>query len=283
MLGVLVAGWLLASGGVSPDTAVDLRRGDAVIVENLTGSVEVAVWERSTLSVEGVGPVARGVAVRREGGRVVVEPGDRKGRGLAVALRLHVPAWAALEIRGRELDVSVSGAAAGVSVRTVDGDIVVTGASGALTLSTIDGDVEVRDARGIVSARSRGGDVVLARVEGEKVEVESGSGDLRMEEVTSPSVHAQTLDGDVFFQGPLASGGTYWFSTHAGDADVIVPAQAGARVRVSTFDGEFASDFPVTLQRYGGGGVFDFSIGDGGASLEIQAFDGEIRLRSGGR
>ncbi|NJD18976.1 MAG: DUF4097 domain-containing protein [Gemmatimonadetes bacterium] len=223
------------------------------------------------------------MARRREGSRVVVEPGDRKERGLAVALRLRVPAWVGLEIRGRELDVSVAVAAAGVSVRTGDGDIVVTGASGAVTLSTIDGKVEVRDTRGTVSARSRGGDVVLARVEGDEVEVESGSGDLRMEGVTSPSVHAQTLDGDVFFQGPLAARGTYWFSTHDGDADVIVPAQAGARVRVSTFDGEFTSDFPVTLQRYGGSGVFEFTVGNGGASLEIQAFDGEIRLRSGGR
>jgi len=213
---------------------------------------------------------------------VVVEPGDRKGRGLDVALRLRVPTWAPLEIRGLDLDVNVLGTASEVSVRTVDGDIVVSGVSGPLILSTIEGDVEIREARGSVSARSRGGDVVLARVEG-PVEVESGDGDLRLQEITAPSVHAKTLDGDILFQGPLARGGTYAFSTHDGDADVIVPEQVGAHVRISTFDGEFTSDFPVTLQRYGGGGQFDFTIGDGGASLEIQAFDGEIRLRSARR
>lgn len=282
MLGMLMAGWLLAGGGVFPDTAVDLRRGDRVVMEGLSGSVEVTVWDRSTLSLEGDGPEARGIAARREGGQVTVEPDDRKERGLAVTLRVRVPAWVPLEIRGRDLDVSVSGTASEVSVRTVDGDITASGVTGALTLSTIDGDVEVRDARADVSARSRDGDVVLARVEGQ-VEVESGSGDLRMEGITSSAVRAKTLDGDIVFQGPLARGGTYWFSTHDGDADVIVPEQAGARVRVSTFDGEFTSDFPVTLQRYGGGGVFEFGIGDGGASLEIQAFDGEIRLRSAGR
>lgn len=283
MLGVLMAGWLLAAGGAAlPDTAVDLRRGDRVVVESLSGSVEVTVWERSALSVEGLGPEARGLAVRREGGRVVVGPGDRKGRGLAVAVRLRVPAWAPLEIRGLDLDVTVSGVEADVTARTVEGDIAVSGVSGALSLSTIDGSVEVRDARGSVSARSRGGDVTLIAVEG-RLEVESGDGDLRLQEVTAPSVRAQTLDGDIFFQGPLSAGGTYWFSTHDGDAEVVVPADVGARVRVSTFDGEFTSDFPVTLQRYGGGGMFEFAVGNGGASLEIQAFDGEIRLRAAGR
>ncbi len=282
MLCMLMAGWLLAAGGTLPDTTVDLRRGDRVVVEGLSGSVEVRTWERSVLSVEGVGGEARDVGVRREGGRIAVGPGDRKGRGLDVALRIRVPAWVALEIQGRELDVDVAGTASELSVRTVDGDILVSGVSGSVTLSTVEGRVEVRDARGSVSARSRGEDVVLARVEG-TVEVESGSGDLRLEEITASLVRAQTLDGDLHFQGSLASGGTYWFSTHDGDADLVLPARTGARARVSTFDGELVSDFPVTLQRYGGGGVFDFTLGDGGATLEIQVFDGEIRLRSGGR
>jgi hypothetical protein len=192
-----------------------------------------------------------------------------------------MPAWAPLEIQGRELDVDVSGTASELTVRTVDGDILVVGVSGTVTLSTVAGRVEVRDAKGSVSARSRGEDVVLARVEGQ-VEVESGSGDLRMEEITAPSVRAQTLDGNLYFQGSLTSGGTYWFSTHDGDAELVLPARTGARAQVSTFDGEFTSDFPVTLQRYGGDGRFDFTLGDGGAALEIQVFDGEIRLRSGG-
>jgi hypothetical protein len=281
MLGMLMAGWLLAAGGVPPDTTLDLRPGDRVVVESLSGSVEVRAWERPVLSIEGVGGDGRDVAVRREGGRVVVEPGDRKGRGLSVALRVRVPAWVALEIQGRDLDVDVSGTASELAVRTVDGDIRVSGAAGSVTVSTVEGLVDVRDVRGSVSARSRGEDVVLARVVG-RVEVESGDGNLRLEEITAPSVRAETLDGDLFFQGSLANGGTYWFSTHDGDAELVLPARTGAQARVSTFDGEFTSEFPVTLQRYGGGGRFDFTLGDGGATLEIQVFDGEIRLRTGG-
>lgn len=282
MLSMLVAGWLLASGGSPPDTTLSLSRGERVVVEGISGSVEVRVWDRPSVSVEEDGREVRSAGVRREGGRVVVGPGDRKGRGLAVALRVRLPAWAPLEIRGRELDVDVSGTASELVVHTVDGDIVAADVSGRIELSTVEGRVDLRGGSGSIIARSRGEDVTLARVQG-TVDAESGDGDVRLEGVTASSVRAQTLDGELYFQGALARGGTYWFSVHDGDAEVVLPAGAGARARVSTFDGELVSDFPVTLQRYGGGGVFEFTLGDGGATLEIEVFDGEIRLRSGGR
>jgi hypothetical protein len=282
MFGMLMAGWLLVSGGSAPDTTLSLNRGDRVVVEGIMGSVEVLTWDRQSVAVEEESLEDRLVGVRREGGQIVVGPGDRKGRGLSLELRLRVPSWVPVEIRGRDLDVNASGTASELSVRTVEGDIVVEGVSGRVELSTVEGRVEVHGARGNITARSRGGDVTLVQVEG-TVDVESGDGDLRLEDVAASSVRAQTLDGDVHFQGSLTSGGTYLFSTHDGDADLVLPPHTGARARVSTFDGEFTSDFPVTLQKYGGGGVFEFTLGDGGASLEIEVFDGEIRLRSGGR
>jgi len=54
---------------------------------------------------------------------------------------------------------------------------------------------------------------------------------------------------------------------------------ANARVRVSTFDGDFESDFPVVIERFTGGREFNFAIGEPRASIVIEVFDGEIRLR----
>ena len=47
---------------------------------------------------------------------------------------------------------------------------------------------------------------------------------------------------------------------------------------MATFDGEFESEFPVVLQGLQSGGSFEFTLGEGGASLTLEAFDGEIRL-----
>ena len=282
MNALVLAGWLLASGGAPPDTTVELRRGDRVVVENLSGTVEVQAWDRAALALRGEADEGSAVVVRRVGDRVVVGSGDSKGRGLGVDVRLRLPPWVALEIRGRSLDVAVSGMASEVQVHTVEGDVRASDVSGSVTLASVEGRIEVRNGRGRISARSRGNDVILRAVEG-TVEVESGSGDLLLEDLTATSVQAETLDGNLTFQGTLARGGTYRFSVHDGDADLVVPPGTGARARVSTFDGEFVSDFPITLQRYGGGGVFEFTLGDGGADLEVQVFDGEIRLRSAGR
>lgn len=278
MNALLLAGWLLAAAPAAPDTVVGLRQGDRVVVENLSGSIQVRAWDRSELSYQDDGD-GRDLALRRSGSRVTVAASGRKGREADVDLVLRLPPWVALEIRGRRVDVEVTGMAADVQVRTVEGDIVGSDLAGEVTLSTVEGTIEVDGMRGTLSARSRGDDVTVRRATGEVV-VESGSGDLELEHIDAPSVRAETLDGDLVFQGAMQRGGTYWFSVHDGDLDLILPPDAGARTKVSTFDGEFTSDFPVTLKGYGGGGVFEFILGDGGASLEIQVFDGEIRLRS---
>lgn len=281
MNALLLAGWLLA-GGTAPDTVVEMRRGDRVMLENFAGQVEVVAWERAELSLSGEASAPLDVSVVRSGSTVLVRARDPKGRGRHTRTGIRVPSWAALEIRGRELDVSVTGTSGELQVHLVEGDIRAADVSGVVTLTTVEGVIEVDGATGKVSARSRGDDVIMRRVRGE-VEVVAGNGDVTMEDITAATVRAETLDGDLLFQGVLARAGTYWFSVHDGDAEIVVPAGSGVRARVSTFDGEFTSDFPIVLQSYAGNGVFDFVLGDGGASMEIKVFDGEIRLRSGSR
>lgn len=280
MNGILLAGWLLtALAPASPDTTVTLRRGDRVVVENLSGRIVVRGGDRSTLSLRGRDDPLQTVSVRRDGARVTVGSTDRKGRGLDVEMELLLPSWVAVEVQGREADVTVSGMKADVGVRVVEGDIRATDVAGVIALSTVDGEIEVADATGKISARSRGDDVTVRRAQGELM-VHSGSGDIHLEEIRAASVTAETLDGDLLYQGIMARAGTYAFSVHDGDAEIVVPADSGIQARVATFDGEFTSDFPVTLQGYGGDGRFEFTLGDGGARLEIQVFDGEIRLLS---
>lgn len=279
---LLMAGWLLAGAAVPAasvaDTTVELRRGDRVVVERFTGELSVESWSRSSLSVGGDADDVRGVAVTRSGSEVTVRPDDRKARTNDVELVVRVPAWVRLEVSGRELDVSVAGVEGGVAVRNVSGDVRMDRVAGEIAISTVEGEIGVYGARGPVTAHSRGDDVTLSDVTGD-VDVGTGDGDLRLENVTASNLRAETLDGDVYFNGALAPAGTYWISVHDGDATLILPGDTDAHVSVSTFDGELTSDFPVTLRRYQGGGVFDFTLGKGSAQLEVKVFDGEIRFR----
>lgn len=275
---LVLTAWLLSGATASPDTTVELRRGDRVVVERVSGELRVETWDRAALEIHGQDDDPIGVHASREGDRVVLRAADRKGRGFEMDAVLRVPDWVDLEVQGRSVDVWISDLAGSVQVRNVSGDITTEDTRGALTLSSVEGEISVNGARGAVVARSRSSEVRMDDVVG-SVDAESGSDDVLLRNVESSSVRAETLSGDVFFSGPLAAGGSYWFSVHDGDADFELPGDVGAEVTVSTFDGELTSDFPVVVQRYGGGGVFDFTLGNGGARLEIQVFDGEIELR----
>ena len=176
----------------------------------------------------------------------------------------------------------MSGVGGTVDITTVRGDIRVENTTGSLTVKSVQGEIDIVGASGVISASSQGDDVRLRGVSG-AVEVHSGSGDLTLTNMDAHSVRAETQSGDIRFSGSLMSGGDYGFFVHDGDATVVIPEGTGARVKASTFDGEFDSDFPVLVERYTGGREFEFAIGDGGARLEISVFNGEIRLRRQGR
>jgi hypothetical protein len=283
-----MAAWLAAGvtgpvHGAPPaaDTALELRRGDRVVVERLNGELSVETWSRSTLSIGGNLDEVRGVGATRSGSVVTVRPEDRKARGRDVDLVLRLPAWVTLEISGRSLDVRVAGVEGGVTVRNVSGDVRLDRVAGPVSIQTVEGEIGVYHARGPVTAHSRGDDVTLENVVGD-VDVATGDGDVRLENIEAATLRAETLDGDVFFSGALASDGTYQISVHDGDATLVLPGDSNASVTVSTFDGELTSEFPVTLRRYEGQGVFDFQLGEGSARVDVKVFDGEIRLRRRG-
>lgn len=272
-----LAGALLTGLVASPDTTVDLRRGDRIVVVGLSGALAVEVWDRPQLALVGQGGDARDLTVERGGDRVTVRSGDRKHRQLEVEARLRVPEWVDLEISGRSLELRIEGISGDVSARNVSGDIRVSDTRGDLELSSVEGSIHVDRVRGSVAARSRGEDVQLQDVTG-SVQAHSGDGDVVLRNVNGSAVAAETLDGDIYFEGALEPRGKYAFSVHDGDATLVLPRNTGASVNVSTFDGEFQSEFPVTLKSYGGGGVFEFALGDGSAILEVRVFDGEINF-----
>ncbi|MEQ1857199.1 MAG: DUF4097 family beta strand repeat-containing protein [Longimicrobiales bacterium] len=266
----------LAAPAQAVDTTVTLSRGDRVVIEGLSGAIVVTASSGDDLEVRSVTGTAP-VEVRRTGASVLVgAEGARRRRSIDAAI--SVPAWVELEVRGAMLDLSVSGVDGSIRVENLGGDVTVRDVDGALDIRSIRGEILVVDARGGVRASSQTDDVTLRRVAG-PVEVHSGDGDIVLEAIESESVRAETLDGDVTFSGAIEPGGTYGFFLHDGDAWIELPASVSARVSVSTFDGEFVSDFPVRLERFSGGREFDFVIGSGAALLEIEVFDGEIRLQ----
>ena len=62
-----------------------------------------------------------------------------------------------------------------------------------------------------------------------------------------------------------------------------MPQASNAAVAVSTFNGEFSSEFPVTLTETRKGRRFNFTIGTGSAQVTLESFQGTIELVRPGR
>jgi DUF4097 and DUF4098 domain-containing protein YvlB len=103
------------------------------------------------------------------------------------------------------------------------------------------------------------------------------NGDVELNRVDATSLDAGTVNGDLAYDGPIRSGGRYTLASHNGDITLAVAENASALVTVSTFGGEFESDFPVPVRETRKGRRFSFSLGSGSAQVSLESFQGTIR------
>jgi DUF4097 and DUF4098 domain-containing protein YvlB len=165
-----------------------------------------------------------------------------------------------------------------VNAESVSGDVLVRGASGPLELSSIEGTVRVMDSAGGVRATSVNSEVRLERIAGQ-VSCESVNGNIRLEQIDSGEVRASSMNGMVLFLGDFQRQGHYALTSHQGNIVVGVPENAGLDVSVVNFLGGFRSGFPLKDgQAPRRTGEFNFTLGRGGSSLNLESYQGLIQL-----
>lgn len=271
LLATVAALAMLAQSG---DTTLTARRGDRLEAENHNGNITVRTWARSEVALR-VSGSRRSVTLDRSGGTIAVELDWEHGNPGTVSYELTVPTWMPLELSGVNTDIAVTGIRAPISAETVNGSIVVEGGTGTISLASVEGSVTLTGADGRISVESVNEDVIVRRSRGE-VAGESVNG-IVMIDADSRRVSAETVNGDITFSGPVQDGGTYSFSTHNGSVVLGMQEGTNASVSVSTFQGELLADFPVTIRGSRERG-FSFTIGSGSARVEVESFQGTIRL-----
>jgi DUF4097 and DUF4098 domain-containing protein YvlB len=278
MLTTIIGGVALSLALVQQtDTLLAVRPDARLHVSGMGGQVVVRTWDRQQMRVVAEHSSRDRIEIKSVGSVVRVEAKSRHGAPRVVDFTITIPVSMDVEIDGTYMDADVQGVQGTVTVETVQGDVVVQGGARFVTVHSVQGDVEVRDARGQVRAETVNGQVHVANVVGE-VSAETVNGDMALERIDAQSVEAVTVNGEITYDGTIRDGGRYWFNTHNGDVTVTVPERANVTVTVSTFSGDFESDFPVTIT-----GTrdkrFSFTLGNGSARLELESFGGSIRLQ----
>lgn len=126
-------------------------------------------------------------------------------------------------------------------VATVNGGLHVTGISNAGELRTVNGNVELFDSAGRISAHTTNGNL---RLELNRFDKQS-------------SLNAETVNGSVM---------------------IGVPPGAGGAIDVTTLNGDFRSDIPVTLEGTFGPREIHGTLGQGGGPIRVRTVNGGIRV-----
>jgi len=260
------------------DTTLSVSARVRLEVRAFSGEIRVDTWSRNAIRIRAEHNSRTRVEIEGSESSVQVRARTVRGEPASVDFVITAPASARLALSGVSTDVIVEGIAGEITAETTSGDVSVRGGSEFVSLKSVEGDIALTDAAGRVDVGSVNGDVQLAMIRG-RIMAETVNGDVSLERIESDDVEAGTVSGDVTFSGSVSDRGRYRLTSHNGDLTITVPQRVNATVSVSTFNGEFESSFPVTLTEIRPGKRFTFTLGSGGARLELESFNGTIQLR----
>ena len=277
MLLSLLTGALAFAATQSVDTTLNAARGQRIDVNAYGGEITVHAWNRNAVRVEAAGANEDQVEISSSAVAVSIRTHGRHGPPEEINLRISAPPWMSLRLAGVNTSIKVEGIRAPISVETVEGNVDVTGGEGLVSLRSVQGSVTLRGARGRINVNSVNEDVEVRNSAGD-IAAQTVNGEITLQVIDASSVDASTVNGDISYSGPIRSGGRYALSTHNGDLVLTVAEGTSASVAVSTFSGDFESEFPVPFRGTQKGKGFNFTLGSGSAQVTLESFQGTIQL-----
>ena len=279
-----VAAALLAprAGAQTLDTTVAVRAGARLELQNISGTVQVRATRRQDVRIHVEYDRAR-IEIDASPLHVQIRTVPRRGMGDA-DYTIEVPVGMGLTVNAVSSDIDVRDVCGEAELQSVSGEVRLACAQGNVSVQSVSGDVTAGDVRGRLEVTSTSGDVTVHNARAD-VTAHSVSGDVLLDRVEGQDVSAETVSGEIGFNGPIREGGRYRFQSHSGDVTIHPDGALNATISVSTFSGDLESDFPVTLTPGAGRfrpREFEFTVGRGNARLVLASFSGTIYLRRGG-
>lgn len=260
------------------DTTVTVTAKALVAISLNGGEVIVRAWDRAQVRV--VAELDNG-RIDFDASSARVSVGDAHGSGDA-HFELSVPRGARVTIDGTNAEVDVTGVHGGVEIDNANGDVHMADVGGVVRTDLMTGELRVEGGDGDFRIGLASGDVVMQDIAG-RLAVESVSGDITVRRSRAKEMRLETTSGSVTYEGTVQADGQYELSTHSGDVRLRLPEGTRARLEADTYNGEFTSDFPVTMQPGSSTSVrqrkYQLLVGDGnGPLIRVGSFSGDIHL-----
>jgi hypothetical protein len=281
LMTTIVAAALSLGAVQQSDTTFAVQPGSRLRIDNMAGAVTVRAWDRSEMRVRATYSRPARLDVRQRDGTVDVGArrtgaGAGGNAGLRVTYEVMVPRNFSVRLEGVNLNATVAGVHGLVEIDNVEGRINVSGTTGNVAIASVAGAITIDNVRGDVAVSTVNQGVRLNNVRGD-ITAETVNGGIIMRGITARTVSASTVNGIVDYAGTIAGDGRYYLGTHNGRITMTVPAQANARFDITTRTGQMEAAFPVTLSGMDGGRS-TFILGAGTARVELESFNGAVRL-----
>jgi DUF4097 and DUF4098 domain-containing protein YvlB len=262
-------------------------------LSNIAGEIVLSAASGDEVTLEAV---KRTGGARSELASVVIDIDERPGRvdirtrhtgrgdRASVDYTVSVPRGAAVDVSSISGNVRATNLQGPLRAQSISGTVVVSGSSNVEIAKSISGDVELSgsmpDAR--LTASTVSGTVRARDVRARGLTLSAISGDVEVTNVEAERLEGKSVSGDFVFAGAIARNARYEFSTHSGNVRLTLGGSAGFEVTANTFSGNIQSDLPVSVNaaraRRSGRSMLSV-VGDGGATLSVSTFSGDIVIR----
>lgn len=274
-----------------------IGRDGRVSIANISGDIVVTGGSGEEVSVDAV---KRGRGDRSQLDQVRIEADNAPGRvdirtvypmrsssNVSVDFTVVVPAGASLEVHSISGSVKITGVRGSVRAETVSGTVTAAETPKLELAKTISGNVTLTNvqAEGDISVGTINGTMSAKAIKAHGIDFSSISGDLVIADTVCDRLAAKSVSGSVEYSGGISKTGRYNLTSHSGTIRLTLANPSGFELNADSFSGSVRSDFPVTLgptsgrddrRRVGPGRTMHAVFGDGGATLTIRTFSGDI-------
>jgi DUF4097 and DUF4098 domain-containing protein YvlB len=284
MIAVLLAA-ALALGEVQQqtDTTLAVRPGGTLDVQAFGARASIRSWDRSEVRIQAAHDPGIRIRVRQRGNTIRAEAERRDGvPATGVRFDIVVPRSFSVQLEGVNFSVDAEALRGDVRIENVEGTLDLRSITGNITVESVTGPLRMQDVAGRIAVSSVNQRVDVTRVRG-TVSIETVNGSVVIRGADADTVRVSTLNGFIEYDGAIRDGGHYYLGTHNGRISMSVPEQANARIQVAATTGKVETAFPVALGA-ASQERFAITVGTGSARVELESFNGTIRLvRPGGR
>jgi hypothetical protein len=243
---------------------VRIGRDGSLSLSNLAGRMAVTGGGGDEVRVEAVKRVwhrnpdrarellaAMEVEVTEGAGRVVVRTRypRQEAYDAEVDYTVSVPRDARVTLRTASGDITVANLGGELRAEAVSGSVTASSVGDVRLLRSVSGQVSVDGAAGDeLTASTIGGTIAVRRAKARTIELRSVSGAVHVSDSEAERVSMHALSGDLEFGGQISRGGRYELESRSGRVVVAPSSTNGFEVEAATGNGEFRSDFPLTLR-----------------------------------